>query len=154
MSNPQTSRPAFHILLVEDDDDHTELIRRALGRASIPNQLSRVANGKDALRALTSDDGTVCSQPDLVLLDINLPGASGLDVLQSVRQHPDSQIIPIVMLSTSCNEADVRGAYQSYANSYVRKPDDFRQLCDMLNELLTYWSKWNVLPPIAHHDVS
>ncbi len=136
------------ILLVEDNPDHTELIMRTLADHAIPNQIVHVTDGEAALdylfrRAQYADPAT-SPQPDIVLLDLQLPRLSGIEVLQEVKGSVLTRHIPVVVVTTSRDERDLRRAYQHYANSYLVKPVDFLQFTQMLNDVGAYWLGWNM----------
>ncbi|WP_298407200.1 response regulator [uncultured Chloroflexus sp.] len=135
------------ILLVEDNPDHTELIIRTLNDHRIPNRIIHVTDGESALdylwrRAQFADPAT-SPQPDIVLLDLQLPRLSGLEVLQEIKTRAETRHIPVVVVTTSSAERDLQAAYQRYANSYLVKPVDFQQFTRMLNDLGDYWLDWN-----------
>ncbi len=92
--------------------------------------------------------------PTLILLDINLPRKSGLEVLTELREEPRTQLIPVVMLTSSNREEDQITAYNSGANSYVCKPLDFNRFVEVTEQLVSYWTKTNMAPsnsPIPSH---
>jgi len=134
-------------LLVEDDEDHAELIRLALEENRVANDLHHVANGEDALRYLKQeppfDDA---DRPDIVLLDLKLPRMDGHEVLRAVKRDASLRSIPIVVLTTSSAETDRVQAYEEYVNSYLVKPVDFERFHDMIRELGLYWTVWNQPP--------
>lgn len=137
----------LHVLLVEDDDDHADLTRLALEEHDPKHRVERVADGAAALDYLFQRGryaGT--DRPDLVLLDLNLPRTSGLDVLAAVKEDPERRVIPVVVLTTSDAETDRARAYGHYANSYVVKPVNFGKFQAMIRELGDYWACWNQLP--------
>ncbi|WP_322816001.1 response regulator [Chloroflexus sp.] len=138
------------VLLVEDNLDHTELITRVLNDHRIPNRIIHVADGEAALNYLHRKaqfaDPTTSPRPHVVLLDLNLPRLSGLEVLQVMKTDSAISNIPVVVVTTSRAESDLRLAYQFHANSYLVKPVDFEQFSRMLNDLGDYWLEWNQLP--------
>ncbi|MEM7227569.1 MAG: response regulator [Planctomycetota bacterium] len=136
-------------LLVEDEDSHAELVRLAFERNSVANSLVRVSSGHDAL-AYLNREGKYADQPmpDVVLLDLNLPGISGHEVLERIRQNPGLAKLPVVVLTTSSNDNDRSRAYDLGANSYLTKPLEFESFQQMVRDLQLYWGVWN-RPPIA-----
>lgn len=135
------------ILLVEDNPDHSELITRTLNDHPIPNRIMHVTDGEAALdylwrRAQFADPAT-SPQPHVVLLDLQLPRLSGLEVLQAIKANAETRHIPVIVVTTSSAESDVRAAYQRFANSYLVKPVDFQQFTRMMNDLGDYWLGWN-----------
>lgn len=135
------------ILLVEDNPDHTELITRVLSDHRIPNRIIHVADGEAALdylrRCYPYADPTTNPSPHIVLLDLHLPRLSGLEVLQAIKTDAMLSHLPVVVVTTSRMESDLRLAYQFHANSYLVKPVDFEQFSRMMNDLGDYWLEWN-----------
>ena len=143
--------PTPLILLVEDNPDDVELTLRALKRSGIAVQVVIAHHGVEALDYLFAT-GTHAgrdpeAQPDLVLLDLKLPKVDGLDVLRRIRSRPDTALLPVVILTLSSEERDIREAYRLGANSYIRKPVDFDQFNDLLREVGRYWLQLNEPPP-------
>jgi len=144
--------PNQTILLVEDNDDDAELAKMAFNRANIVNPLIRVRDGVEALDFLFGqsmhprrDAGEL---PAVVLLDINLPKLSGLEVLRAIRADERTKRLPIVILTSSNEERDRLGAYEHFANSYVLKPVDYDQFVAAAFQLGLYWAVLNVPPPL------
>jgi len=139
------------ILLVEDNPDDVELTRRAFERSNVANEMMTVSDGQEALDYLfatgmhTGRDAAL--MPHVVLLDLNLPKISGLEVLRRMRMDERTRCIPVVVLTTSNEERDVIGSYDLGANSYVRKPVDFAQFLDAARQLGLYWLVLNQPPP-------
>jgi len=140
----------LHILLVEDNADHAELVRRNLEESQVANRLTHVEDGEAALDYLFGRgqyaDGSRFARPNLVLLDLRLPRVDGLEVLKLVKSDPKLQVIPVVILTTSDAERDMAVAYQYHANSYLTKPVDFQQFALLLKDLGFYWLAWNRHP--------
>ena len=145
-----SGRP-LNILLVEDNPDHAELVRRGLERFEFANQLHHVEDGEAALDYIfgqgTYADRTRFPAPDLVLLDLRLPRVDGIEVLRRVKKHPTLHCTPMVVLTTSDAERDVAAAYEYNANSFVTKPVDFQRLARLINALGFNWLAWNKTPP-------
>ncbi len=139
------------ILLVEDNDDDVELTRRAFDKSRIVNEMVVVRDGQEALEYLfvtgahASRDPAI--MPSVILLDLNLPKLSGLDVLSRIRAEERTRRLPVVILTTSGEEKDVIGGYDLGANSYVRKPVDFAEFADAARHLGLYWLLLNEPPP-------
>lgn len=135
-------------LLVEDDLDQAELVRRAFHSSDLTNELIHVSDGELALRYLRKEEPYEDAEtPGLMLLDLNLPKVDGHEVLESVRSDPSLTQIPIVILSTSKSDDDLTRAYNSRVNSYVVKPFDFAKLRELVRDLGSYWAEWNE-PPV------
>jgi CheY-like chemotaxis protein len=116
----------IEVLLVEDDPGDVLLTREAFEHQKVANRLHIVNNGEDAISFLRKQGQyTDAPDPDLVLLDLNLPGMHGREVLAAVKEDPKLQTIPVVVLTTSEAEEDVLRSYQLHANAYVTKPVDF-----------------------------
>lgn len=139
------------ILLVEDNPDDVELTRRAFQKSNIANEMVVVRDGQEAIDYLFLKGEYAGRDPDLlpsvVLLDLNLPKLSGLEVLRRLRAEERTRRVPVVVLTTSKEEKDVIGSYELGANSYVRKPVDFVQFLDAAKHLGLYWLVLNE-PPI------
>jgi len=139
-----------NILLVEDNDDDIDLTLRALSHHNITNKVVVALNGDEALDYLFSRgqyaDRKSQEMPAVILLDLNLPGKSGLETLELIRGDERTKYIPVVILTTSLNERDLECSYEKGANSYVRKPVDFKQFVDAVQRLGIYWTLNNEVP--------
>jgi len=138
------------ILLVEDDPNDQVLIRRAFAKAKLMNPLHIVDDG-DAAVAYLSGEGVFADRaahplPTLVLLDLKLPRRSGLEVLEWLRRNPQIRRIPVVVLTSSQDSADIDRAYDLGANSYLVKPVDFDGLLALLRTVGLYWIVMNQNP--------
>ena len=127
-----TLRP---ILLVEDNPDDERLTIRALRRGRVTNPIQVARDGEEALTLLFSDN----LLPSVILLDLKLPKVDGLDVLQRIRDNEQTQLLPVVVLTSSSEERDIIESYSLGANSYVRKPVDFDQFNNAVAQLGLYW---------------
>lgn len=138
------------ILLVEDNQDHAELVIRNLEESQVANRVIHVEDGEAALDYMFGRgnyaDRKPFPRPDLVLLDLRLPRIDGLEVLKEVKAHPELRAIPVVILTTSDAERDLAMAYEHHANSYVTKPVDFSIFNQLLRDLGFYWLAWNRRP--------
>lgn len=133
----------MRILLVEDLSSDALLLREALRDAGLDHELIVANDGEEAL-ALLHADGPL---PQLVLLDLNLPGLSGRDVLDDIRAHPRLEALPVVVLSTSNAPSDISFAYAHRANAYVRKPNGFEALSGVARAIRDFWTRTATLPP-------
>jgi len=144
------SRGAATILCVEDDGNDVLLIRRAFRKAALAADLAVVGDGDAAVEYLAGADGfadrTVHPFPMLVLLDLKLPRRSGHEVLGWLRRQPGIGRVPVAVLTSSRQDADVNRAYDLGANSYLVKPVAFADLLDMLRMLGMYWLVHNQGP--------
>jgi CheY-like chemotaxis protein len=139
------------ILLVEDNQSDIDLTIRALNKAHIMNELLIAEDGQEALDYLfaTGKYESVLPQtlPALVLLDINLPKINGIEVLRRIRENPKTHRQPVVILTSSTEEADIISTYDLGANSYIRKPVDFNKFAEAIESLGLYWLVLNEIPP-------
>ena len=136
------------ILLVEDNPDDELLTKRAFQKNNILNQLVVAHDGAEALEMLIGGSG-MPQLPTVILLDLNLPKISGLEVLQQLRSHDRTRLLPVVILTSSREEQDMIEGYRLGANSYVRKPVDFGEFLDATRQLGLYWLMLNEAPPPA-----
>lgn len=138
------------ILLVEDNRAHAELVKRSLEDHPLANRIMHVSDGEAALDYLFRrgefEDPAASPRPHVVFLDLRLPKLDGLEVLSQIRRDPELARLPVVILTTSNADADVSGAYDEHANSYVVKPLDFGVFSEMLTELGFYWLERNRSP--------
>lgn len=130
------------ILLAEDNPDDVLLTRRAFTKNGFDNPIIAVADGEACLQALLPEHGPAVD-PALVLLDINLPKVGGLEVLGRLRSDPRTEIVPVVILTTSREPRDVVEGYRLGANSYVCKPVSFTTFVAVVRTLATYWLRVN-----------
>lgn len=141
------------ILLIEDEATDSVLIRRALEKAGVENPIQTIANGDTALSYLEGigeyQNRARYPLPVFVLLDLKLPGMMGLQLLKWIRTRKDLRLIPIVVLTSSAEESDVRSAYEGGANSYMLKPGDRDEVCRVINIIQNYWLEHNVTPQFA-----
>lgn len=139
------------ILLVEDNDDDIELTVRALRRNRLVNRIDVVRDGAEALDYLfrRGEHAGRDEDPQLVLLDLKLPKVGGLEVLERLRADPRTRRLPVVVLTSSNVESDLARSYDLGANSYIRKPVDFQQFVEAVNQLGLYWLVLNEPPPAA-----
>jgi CheY-like chemotaxis protein len=136
------------ILLAEDNDADVALMRRAFRHRSVPAQVHVVADGEAALRFLRREgEHRDASRPDLVLLDINMPRMTGLEVLRAIKGDPDLRSIPVCVLTSSDNERDVREAYDHHANAFLLKPLDFPDFARVIQAIEDFWFTVVKLPP-------
>jgi two-component system, response regulator len=139
------------ILLVEDNPDDVELTRIAFERSNVANQLVVASDGREALDYLFSEGAHTGRNPprmpNVILLDLNLPKISGLEVLRRMQADERTKRIPVVVLTTSNEERDILASYELGANSYVRKPVDFVQFLDAARQLGSYWLMLNEPSP-------
>lgn len=131
------------ILLVEDNEDDVELILNAFGKAEVLNPVQIVTDGDQAIAYLSGEgpfvDRGAYPMPSLILLDLKLPRRSGFEVLEFAKSHPRTRLAPVVVLTSSNQNGDIRKAYEMGANSYLVKPVRRDALIEMMRALDTYW---------------
>jgi CheY-like chemotaxis protein len=140
----------LHILLVEDNEAHAELVIRSMRDQQVANRIHHVLDGEKALDYLFGR-GVYAGplehpRPNLVLLDLRLPRIDGLEVLRIIKTTPDLLRIPVVILTSSDAETDIAKSYDYHANSYVVKPLDFKNFTKLMKDLGYYWLGWNQHP--------
>ena len=139
------------ILLVEDNPDDEALTLRALKKGKILNEVVVARDGVEALEWLFGEGAHAGRdthvQPQVILLDLNMPRLSGLEVLERIRKDPRTQVVTVVVLTSSKMEEDMLASYARGANSYVRKPVDFTEFAQAVQRLGVYWLLVNQMPP-------
>jgi two-component system response regulator len=138
------------ILIVEDSDDDFFATMRAFKKANLVNPIQRCTNGDQALdylyqRGEFSTPGKA-PVPSIILLDLNLPGTDGREVLRQIKGAPSLMAIPAIVLTTSDAEKDIEQCYAAGANSYVQKPVDLARFIEAIARLSNYWLNVSVLP--------
>lgn len=126
------------ILLVEDNPDDEALTLRAFRKSNIGNKVVVAHDGAQAIELLLGEDSGG-DLPEVVLLDLKLPKLDGLSVLRRLREDERTKLLPVVVLTSSKEEADLVSSYSLGANSYVRKPVDFDQFLEAVRQLGLYW---------------
>lgn len=139
------------ILLIEDNQGDEELTLIALRQAKVANDVRIARTGEEALQYLfgenDSDDTYGAKRPTVVLLDLSLPGMSGLEVLRRIRADERTKLLPVVVFTASRQDNDVLLAYELGANSYIRKPNDFNSFAYMIKQMFLYWLIMNEPAP-------
>ena len=143
------SKDILHILLVEDDDAHAELVMRSFEKHRVPNQVTHLSDGQAALDYLffrgEFEDQNI-ELPHIVLLDLRLPKVDGLEVLRQIKTDRELSKLPVIILTTSAADKDAAMAYQYRANSYLVKPMDYEEFKAMLDNVGYYWMTLNQDP--------
>lgn len=133
-----------HFLLVEDDDDQANLFQMSMARVGSELSVTRMRNGEEALSFLKQEHPYEDAEhPDLVLMDLNMPRLSGHDVIAEMNTCPTLSMIPVVVLTSSDDDADRRRAYAAHASGYVVKPIEFGEFRNMVNDIEDFWAQWN-----------
>ncbi|GAP07800.1 MAG TPA: response regulator [Anaerolinea thermolimosa] len=138
---------SYQVLLVEDNPDDEELALRVMRQHQVADEVLVAHDGMEALEVLFGTDtrpGLVQRElPRVVLLDLKLPGLSGLEVLARIRSDPRTRYLPVVVLTSSTEESDILSSYRLGANSFVHKPVEFQRFADAVRQLGHYWLKIN-----------
>jgi CheY-like chemotaxis protein len=140
------------ILLVEDSPEDFETTERAFRRSGLKNPIYRCADGDAALDYLHRrgqySDPEMAPRPGVILLDLNLPGTDGREVLSEIKNDPKLKQIPVIVLTTSKDERDVEVCYRCGANSYIQKPVDLDGFMKAIERLNDYWFEVVILPKV------
>ena len=140
----------IEILLVEDNPRDAELMIRAFKKRNLANNLIHVEDGSEALDFLFNrgkfEGRKAGSAPKIVLLDLKLPKVNGLEVLREIKNNEDTRKIPVVVVTSSAEDPDIKLAYELGANSYVVKPVNFEAFTEVVSNLGLYWLMINQPP--------
>jgi CheY-like chemotaxis protein len=138
------------ILLVEDDENDILFFKRAMDQASVTYPLRIARDGREAIGYFSGTEGfedrSQYPLPCLVLLDLNLPHKNGLEVLQWIRRSAPDPVVPVIVLTSSMADLDMRDAYRFGANSYLVKPSQPEDLVEVVRVLKLYWFDFNRVP--------
>ncbi|WP_372765817.1 response regulator [Pseudoalteromonas sp.] len=129
----------LNLILIDDDPDEAYILRQALNRVDKDKTLLHFNNGNQFIESLNKFKGT----QTLVLLDLNMPQCSGIEVLKKIKANKGAANLPVVIYSNSNSPHDIEISYQQGANSYVRKPQGLNETVDFLTALLNYWQGIN-----------
>jgi CheY-like chemotaxis protein len=152
MSHAGSARPV-NILLVEDNAADVRLTVEAFKTMKIANQLYTVTNGDDALAFVRrTGEFADAPTPDIILLDLNMPGKDGRAVLKELKEDDKTKTIPVVIMTSSEAETDILAAYENHANCFVSKPLDFSGFARITNAIESFWFHIVVLPSEAKSD--
>lgn len=151
MSVHESSEPSEqHILLVEDSEADAELTSIAIRQARPEVMVHVVPSGDEALDFLRRQGSYGdAPRPDLILLDLNLPGRDGTEVSSIIKDDEDLMSIPVIIFSNSNAKNDVRTSYRSRANAYLVKPMEYTDIRDAMAVLLDFWLHWACLPTMT-----
>jgi CheY-like chemotaxis protein len=143
-------RQIYPLLIVEDSDEDFEAFLRGWHQSGIDNPVYRCENGDEALDFLFHHgkyvDKRLYPRPGLVILDLNLPGTDGREVLLEIKRDANLKSIPVIIFTTSANPKDLTICYQNGANSYIVKPININALLTTIQTVGQYWFKMNCLP--------
>ncbi len=135
------------IMLIEDNPDDRDLTIRALKKNHVLNPVTVASNGAEALTMLFEDGHREQGNPALILLDLKLPKADGLEVLRRIRADARTRLVPVLVLTSSKENKDLRTAYDLGANGYVRKPVAFSEFSEAVHTVGLFWLLLNQPPP-------
>lgn len=139
----------IEILLVEDSPSDADLAMEALSNGKILNNLHFVEDGVEAIKFLRKQTPYITvPRPDLILLDLNLPKKSGVEVLKEIKTDPNLKLIPVLILTTSAAQEDIIKSYSLHANCYITKPVDFLQFTNVVRLVEEFWLTVVKLPVI------
>ena len=154
VARPHTPTGLHRLLIVEDAPDDVKMIIAALSPVVSKEHIAIATSGEEALDYLFGRGAhggrNTDFQPDLITLDLNLPRLSGFEVLRQIRSNPATRLLPVIIVSASAEQRDIRLASALGANSYVRKPLDYVRLSETLAQMARYWLELNIAPPIGH----
>ncbi len=136
-------KKTIDILYIEDNPDQILFVTKAIKKINADLNIIAVDNGREALAMLGKHNGPEMVRPRLILLDLNMPGFSGLEILKAIKSDEDLKLIPITMFSTSDNEEDVKRTVRMGANAYVVKPTGYNKLIECLGQICNFWLKTN-----------
>jgi len=138
-----------NILLVEDSPTDIDLTREGLEMGKLANNLTVIEDGEEALAFLRREgEHADAIRPDLVLLDLNLPGKDGREVLEEIKTDPELMSIPVVVLTSSKAEEDIAKTYKLHANCYISKPVNFSRFVEVVKGIEDFWFSIVKLPPM------
>jgi CheY-like chemotaxis protein len=150
------TRPRY-ILVADDNDNDLQLTLMALKRGGQSHEVAVAHDGVEVLDYLHcrgSFESRHRQNPDIILLDLKMPRMDGMDVLRAIRSDADLRMIPVVMLTSSREDEDVRKCYQLGVNAYVVKPVDFQQFMAVVQETEAFWTARNEPPPSVNGSVN
>ncbi len=131
-----TDQHPVTIVMVEDDEGHARLIERNIRRAGISNHIRHFTDGTSALEYLLQGaDGPMANGPALVLLDLNLPDMSGIDILAKIKAEPKMKRMPVVVLTTTDDKIEIQRCYDLGCNVYITKPVNYESFADAIRQL-------------------
>lgn len=142
----QQARPVS-IVMIEDDEGHARLIEKNIRRAGVNNEITPFTNGTDALKHLLGPDGSgeaSAGRQILVLLDLNLPDMTGIDILEKLKSNPHTKRSPVVVLTTTDDSREIQRCYDLGANVYITKPVDYEGFANAIRQLGLFFAVMQV----------
>ena len=135
---------AVTIIMIEDDPGHARLIEKNIRRASVPNEIRAFGDGGSAISFLNNPENQEGNY--LILLDLNLPDMRGIEVLRTIKMNPRLRLFPVIILTTTDDEDEIRNCYELGANVYVTKPLDFDGFANAVRQLGLLFTIMQVAP--------
>ena len=146
MNNKKGKKP-IEILLIEDNLGDNRLTTEVFKEAEVNNNIKIVTNGVMAMQYLKREKGFEDAvRPDMILLDLNIPKKDGREILRELKEDPDLKCIPIIVLTTSQSDMDIKSTYAHYANAYITKPIDLNKFINVIKSIEEYWLNTVELP--------
>lgn len=145
--SPESTVQPVSIVMIEDDEGHARLIERNIRRAGVNNEIIPFRDGTSALAYLLGPDGTgeaSAKRPLLILLDLNLPDMTGIDILEKVKANPHTKRSPVVVLTTTDDSREVQRCYDLGANVYITKPVNYEGFAHAIRQLGLFFSVMQV----------
>ena len=131
------------IVMIEDDEGHARLIERNIRRSGVNTEILPFANGTDAVKYLFGTDGTAVEHKDqalLILLDLNLPDMTGIDILKRIKDNKHIKCAPVVVLTTTDDEQEIKRCYELGCNVYITKPVNYENFANAIRQLGLFFS--------------
>jgi len=141
--NSKMSQEPVEIIMIEDDEGHARLIEKNIRRAGVNNRITPFTNGTDAIAFLFGPDGSAVAnknKPLLILLDLNLPDMTGVDILGRVKSNEHLKRIPVVVLTTTDDATEIQRCYDLGCNVYITKPVDYENFANAIRQLGLFFS--------------
>jgi len=139
------------IIMIEDDEGHARLIERNIRRSGVNNEIVPFSNGTDAMKYLFGSDGTAVRHKGralLILLDLNLPDTTGIDILRQIKDNKYLKATPVVVLTTTDDSQEIKRCYELGCNVYITKPVNYENFANAIRQLGLFFSVIQV-PPAA-----
>ena len=145
--NKKNRNKPIEILLIEDNLGDNRLTTEVFKEAQVPNNIHIVTNGMAAMEYLKREnDFKLAVRPDIIFLDLNIPKKDGREILMEIKEDPKLKCIPIIVLTTSNSELDIKSTYAHYANAYITKPIDLNKFIEVIKSIEEYWLRTVELP--------
>jgi len=148
--NSRMSEMPVEIVMIEDDEGHARLIEKNIRRAGVNNPISPFTNGTDAVRYLFGGDNSGLAnkgKPLLVLLDLNLPDMTGVDILKRIKTNDHLKRVPVVVLTTTDDAVEIQRCYDLGCNVYITKPVNYENFANAIRQLGLFFSVMQVPAP-------